>query len=81
MKADDVRNILGKRSIVGESREVLDYQTAKIRCLEKFDKQYFLDVLPMSKGKLKKALELTGMHKKNFYKKLKSLSLSIADFK
>ena len=45
-----------------------------------FDKEYLMKTLFLSKGSLKKALELSGMHKKNFYTKIKELGLSVNDF-
>ncbi len=76
---EDVSVIQGGRR-TGEVKSS-NYQEAKERLLEDFDKHYFVDILTRSNGSLKKSLELTGMHKRNFYKKLKKLGLSTKDFK
>jgi len=57
------------------------YLEAKASNLEEFDRRYFLDVLARSRGKLKIALEETGLNKKNYYRKLKKLGLVGKDFK
>jgi DNA-binding NtrC family response regulator len=77
--AEDVADILGGRGDgeVGIGR----YQEEKTRNVEEFDKRYFTKVLVTSGGSAKTAMELTGMHKKNFYKKLKELGFSMRDFK
>ncbi|MBW2030871.1 MAG: sigma-54-dependent Fis family transcriptional regulator, partial [Deltaproteobacteria bacterium] len=56
------------------------YQREKEKTLRDFDMNYFSQVLMASSGKLQKALEITGMHKKNFYMKIKQLGLSLKDF-
>ncbi len=56
------------------------YSQAKKQSLNHFDRDYFYKALSLADGSLQKALELTGMHKKNFYTKLKELDLSIKDF-
>ncbi len=76
--AEDVADIIGGRG--GEAR-VGYYQEEKTRNMEEFDKRYFTSVLLKSGGSAKIAMELTGMHKKNFYKKLKELGFAMRDFK
>lgn len=51
------------------------YKEAKHRNTMEFDTEYFTRVTALAGGSLKKALELTGMHKKNYYEKLASLNL------
>ena len=80
VKADDLKDLLCGGLLRGDGR-VMIYQEAKGQSIEEFDKRYFPEILSLSKGKLKTAIELTGMHKKNFYMKLKSLGLSLHDFK
>lgn len=52
------------------------YQKAKEKAIKDFELKYFSQVLACSKGSLKRALELTSLHKKNFYTKIKALGLS-----
>ena len=69
-------------SLLGISLKITiePYQKAKKKTLRQFDIDYFSQVLSYSKGSLRIALELTGMHKKNFYTKLKQLGLSNKDY-
>ena len=69
-------------SLLGISSKITiePYQKAKKKTLRQFDIDYFSQVLSYSKGSLRIALELTGMHKKNFYTKLKQLGLSNKDY-
>ncbi len=54
-----------------------NYQEAKRSALAAFDREYFTRLILASQGSLKKALQLSGMHKKNFYMKLKAIGLSM----
>ncbi|MBW1678159.1 MAG: sigma-54-dependent Fis family transcriptional regulator [Deltaproteobacteria bacterium] len=56
------------------------YQREKKKALDAFDMKYFSQILMTSAGKLQKALEITGMHKKNFYDKMGQLGLSLKTF-
>jgi len=56
------------------------YQREKKKALYAFDMKYFSQILMTSGGKLQKALEITGMHKKNFYDKMGQLGLSLKTF-
>jgi len=73
----DVQRALGD---LGEKQSFKSYKEAKGDVLLDFDKEYLMKTLYLSKGSLKKALELSGMHKKNFYTKIKELGLSVKDF-
>ncbi len=73
----DVERALGSH---GEKQPFQTYKEAKGEVLLNFDKEYLMKTLYLSKGSLKKALELSGMHKKNFYTKIKELGLSVKDF-
>ncbi|WP_159441386.1 sigma-54-dependent transcriptional regulator [Desulfopila aestuarii] len=73
----DVQRTLGGS---GEKQSFKTYKDAKVEVLLDFDKEYLLKTLYLAKGSLKKALELSGMHKKNFYTKIKELGLSVKDF-
>ncbi len=73
----DVQRALGG---TGEKQPFKIYKDAKKEVLLDFDKEYLMNTLYLSKGSLKKALELSGMHKKNFYIKIKELGLSVKDF-
>lgn len=55
----------------------MNYQQAKHCNLREFDRAFFTEVVIQSQGSLKKALALSGMHKKNFYSKLKELNVSM----
>ena len=64
-----------------EHEELRPYQETKTQLLLEFETQYFSKILARSKGSLGKALELSGMHKKNFYQKLKAIGLPTRNFK
>jgi DNA-binding NtrC family response regulator len=72
----DVRRVLGE----SEKVSMLTYKQAKDQLLDQFDRDYLLKTIYLSQGSLKQALEISGMHKKNFYTKLKELGLAIKDF-
>lgn len=57
------------------------YKEMKEKAVEDFDRYYFSRVITLSNGKLKDALGKSGMHKKNFYEKLKKYDLSLKDNK
>lgn len=73
----DVQRTLGGG---GKMQHPKTYRDAKSEALLDFDKEYLMRTLYLSRGSLKKALELSGMHKKNFYSKIKELGLSVKDF-
>jgi DNA-binding NtrC family response regulator len=73
----DVHRALGGTA---DTQQFKTYKDAKRDVLLDFDKEYLMKTLYLSKGSLKKALELSGMHKKNFYTKVKDLGLSVKDF-
>ncbi len=70
------------RRVVGDSqpKSVVSYKEAKEQALEEFDRDYLMKTLCQSQGSLQQALKLSGMHKKNFYAKIKELGLAIKDF-
>ncbi len=72
----DVRRVLR----VSEKMEMLTYKEEKEKVLNDFDREYLLKALWLAQGSLKKALSITGMHKKNFYMKIKNLGLAMKDF-
>jgi DNA-binding NtrC family response regulator len=72
----DVRRVLGE----SENVPMLTYKQAKDQLLDQFDRDYLLKTIYLSQGSLQQALEISGMHKKNFYTKLKELGLAIKDF-
>lgn len=53
-----------------------NYRDMKQKAIRDFDETYFARLLILSQGSLKKALEISGMHKKNFYEKLKQYGIS-----
>jgi DNA-binding NtrC family response regulator len=72
----DVRRVLGD----SKAEAVVSYKDAKEQALEEFDRDYLLKTLTLSQGSLQQALKLSGMHKKNFYAKIKELGLAMKDF-
>lgn len=72
----DVRRVLGSE----DTHTTLTYKEAKEKAIYEFDREYLLTTLSMAQGSLKKALEISGMHKKNFYAKIKNLGLSMKEF-
>jgi DNA-binding NtrC family response regulator len=72
----DVKTVVNEHYQIG----TLTYKQAKEKVLYEFDKDYMLKVLSLSQGSLQKALHLSGMHKKNFYTKIKNLGLAVKDF-
>ncbi len=70
------------RRVVGESKQesLVSYKDAKEQALEEFDRDYLMKTLCLSQGSLQQALKLSGMHKKNFYAKIKELGLAMKDF-
>jgi len=56
------------------------YRDAKEEAVRDFDTEYFSRLLIAAQGSLKRALELSGMHKKNFYDKIKQLGMSIKTY-
>ncbi len=70
------------RRVVGESKQesLVSYKDAKDQALEEFDRDYLMKTLSLSQGSLQQALKLSGMHKKNFYAKIKELGLAMKDF-
>ncbi len=72
----DVRRILGDSDKVA----MLTYKQAKDQVLDQFDRDYLLKTLCLSQGNLQQALGISGMHKKNFYTKIKELGLAMKDF-
>ena len=53
-----------------------NYHKMKEKVIKDFDTAYFTKLHALTKGSLKQALEISGMHKKNFYEKLKHCNLS-----
>jgi len=72
----DVEGVVG----VGQDKVHLTFKEAKRQNVEDFERRYLLRILQISQGNLKKALEISGMHKKNFYTKINSLGLQLRDF-
>ncbi len=72
----DVRRVLGD----SEKVAMLTYKQAKDQVLDQFDRDYLLKTLCLSQGNLQQALGISGMHKKNFYTKIKELGLAMKDF-
>ena len=64
-------------SMAQPAMDMESYRQAKNNALREFDMLFFANVIAASGGSLKKALALSGMHKKNFYEKLKELHLSV----
>ncbi len=75
----DVASALGQK--VDDQMHIDCYKTAKQKALQTFDRQYFTALLSATQGKLSDSLELSGMHKKNFYMKTAELGISPRDFR
>lgn len=56
---------------------VENYHDVKGAVIREFDRVYFSQLLVLADGSLSKALEISGMHKKNLYEKLKQYGLSL----
>lgn len=72
----DVTRILGGAEPAGP----LSYKEAKEQVVAEFDREYFVKILQLSQGSLKQALTFSGMHKKNFYSKIKEIGVAMKDF-
>jgi DNA-binding NtrC family response regulator len=72
----DVTRVLGE----SEPSELLSYKEAKEQIVAEFDREYFVKILQLSQGSLKQALSFSGMHKKNFYCKIKEIGVAMKDF-
>ncbi len=78
ISALDVRRVFGGGQHV--EVEMLTYKQAKERTLNEFDREYLLKTIGLAQGSLKESLKLSGMHKKNFYVKIKQLGIAMKDF-
>jgi len=76
--ADNAPRITGAKSA---STPDYTYTEAKKKAIAEFDRRYFTALLEKTRGNLKEILDLSGMHKKNFYMKMKELGLSPKDFR
>lgn len=72
----DVERIIGTAT----SAKHQTFKDAKQGVVEDFERKYLTKTLQLSKGNLKKALALSGMHKKNFYSKINKLGIFLKDF-
>jgi len=63
------------------SEKLDNYQIMKKKALAEFDYLYFTKLLKETRGSLKDILAISGMHKKNFYTKIKALGLNPKDFR
>ncbi|WP_319548390.1 sigma-54 dependent transcriptional regulator [Desulfogranum marinum] len=72
----DVEKVIG--APISSSHQT--FKQAKQEVVEDFERRYLIKTLQISKGNLKKALALSGMHKKNFYTKINNLGLFLKDF-
>lgn len=74
--AGDVERVLGN----SDKNKHPKFKEAKQVIIGEFERTYLLRTLQLAQGNLKKALELSGMHKKNFYTKINNLGLLLKDF-
>lgn len=72
----DVRRVIGDT----QQKTFVSYKDAKEHALLEFDRDYLMKTLSLSQGSLQQALKLSGMHKKNFYAKIKELGLTMKNF-
>ena len=76
ISVSDIERVLG-----GDQKyEHKKFKEAKQQVIDDFEKNYLLNTLQVARGNLRKALELSGMHKKNFYDKINKIGLSLKDF-
>lgn len=61
--------------------QLSSYREAKKKAIEEFDRRYFTELLTITRGSLKEILAISGMHKKNFYMKMKELGLNPKEFR
>ena len=61
--------------------KLASYREAKNKVIREFDQEYFSQLLFTAGGSLKKILEISEMHKKNFYDKIKEYGLSTKLYK
>jgi len=73
---NDVERIVGE----GQKTRNISFKEAKQQAVDAFEREYLLQTLQLAQGNLKKALELSGMHKKNFYTKINNLGVMLKDF-
>ncbi|CAG35199.1 sigma-54-dependent transcriptional regulator [Desulfotalea psychrophila] len=73
----DVQKALGRDS---KKQEIRTYKEAKHDFLLEFNRGYFITLLSITRGSLQQALQISGMHKKNFYTKIKQLGVTVKDF-
>ncbi len=74
--AHDVERVIGER----QENQHPPFKQAKQEVVEEFERRYLLRTLQLAQGNLKRALEISGMHKKNFYTKINALGLMLKDF-
>ncbi len=58
-----------------------NYKEAKKQALEEFERLYFTRLLQQTQGRIKEALEISNLHRKNFYYKLKKLGIEPKKFR
>ena len=57
------------------------YKEAKEQALAEFERRYFTRLLQQTRGRVKEALAISGLHRKNFYSKLKRLGIEPRSFR
>lgn len=82
MTASDIILLRDVTKVIGDNRTEKHpkFKEAKQRVIDEFEREYLLRTLQIAQGNLKKALEFSGMHKKNFYTKINALGLMLKDF-
>jgi DNA-binding NtrC family response regulator len=60
---------------IKQDKSPLSYKESKQLHIRNFDKEYFTTLLAITNGKLSECLKISGLHKKNFYDKLKNCGL------
>lgn len=76
ISVSDIERVLGGKQKYKHEK----FKEAKQQIINEFEKKYLLNTLQIAQGNLRKALELSGMHKKNFYDKINKIGLSLKDF-
>lgn len=67
--------ICNELGFIDQQPDLGAYRAAKEKMVRDFDRYYFVELSKRSGGSLSKALSIAGMHKKNYYMKLKEIGL------
>ncbi len=80
LRGDDSSQAPGAPADLGMDGES-DFQTAKTRLLERFERLYFSALLEKHQGNVSRAAAAAGVHRQSLQKKLRALALDPGDFR